>query len=89
VLYHEECTYGEGNDRRKPVSKAYVAALENRVKELEALLHSQPVASTSRPSEPPEDEATLGLSHLKVSAPTQNSHGNTIVTEVFACALAD
>ncbi|KAK4048707.1 hypothetical protein OIO90_005700 [Microbotryomycetes sp. JL221] len=39
ILYNEDCSYDAGkHDGRKNASKAYVAALEQRVKELEALL---------------------------------------------------
>lgn len=72
MLYHEECSYDGKLDGRKPASKAYVAALENRVKELEALLHTQSTLAATRPAEPPEDEQSLGLSHLKVSCPVSS-----------------
>ncbi|KAJ6022340.1 hypothetical protein N7499_002897 [Penicillium canescens] len=40
-MCNTECTYDAAQDRRRPVSKAYVAALENRVAWLEGLWESQ------------------------------------------------
>jgi hypothetical protein len=37
-LYKEECVYNTEQDGRRPAAKAYVAALEDRVKVLERLL---------------------------------------------------
>lgn len=60
-LYHEDCTYEGKSDGRKPQSKSYVSALEQRVKELEALLG----AHTTMDS-PADTDVSLGLSQLKV-----------------------
>jgi hypothetical protein len=38
VLYKEECVYNTEQDGRRPAAKAYVAALEDRIRVLEKLL---------------------------------------------------
>lgn len=40
-MYKDDCTYDEGQDRRRPISKAYVAALEDRVAWLERTLENR------------------------------------------------
>ena len=74
MLYHEECSY-EKHDGRKPASKQYVSALEQRVKELEALLAANgmdteviPAAARSVSASAQDDTeiGSVGIEQLKV-----------------------
>ncbi|KAK4053695.1 hypothetical protein OIV83_001351 [Microbotryomycetes sp. JL201] len=65
VLYKEECSYDSKHDGRKTASKSYVAALEQRVNELEALLAAKQVdrqqrrpSATGLANEMPRGQAT-------------------------------
>lgn len=71
ILYHEECVQSDSHDRRRPASKQYVSALEERVKELEALLAGKvdteviPPAARSAPADE-EEVPSVGIEQLKV-----------------------
>lgn len=80
MLYHEECNYDEKHDGRKPASKAFVAALEKRVKDLEAILQSHGldatttgfeaealIAGPSLETDREDDVNRMGIQQLKVS----------------------
>lgn len=41
MICNDECTYDTAQDRRRPLSKAYVAALEDRVAWLEMMLEDR------------------------------------------------
>jgi hypothetical protein len=50
-LYKEECVYNTEQDGRRPAAKAYVAALEDRVKVLERLLEKHGLGEDGEVSE--------------------------------------
>jgi hypothetical protein len=50
-LYKEECVYNTEQDGRRPAAKAYVAALEDRVKVLERLLEKHGLGEDGQVSE--------------------------------------
>lgn len=75
ILYHEDCSYTEKHDGRKPASKAFVSALEQRVKDLEAILvanglDTEVIPVVARPVaaavEEQEEVGTVGIEQLKV-----------------------
>ncbi|KAM0792179.1 hypothetical protein ACM66B_004876 [Microbotryomycetes sp. NB124-2] len=69
VLYQEECSYDAKHDGRKTASKAYVAALEQRVKELEALLATAGNAKVGTAARGDDDD-------VKTTAPVEAQHLN-------------
>jgi hypothetical protein len=71
-VYKEECVYNPEADGRRSTPKAYVAALEERVRVLEGMLKNAGLEAGAgeAKSEPPEGETTpetAGLDRLKVS----------------------
>lgn len=56
VVYGYECTYDTAQDRRRPVSKAYVTALEQRVNWLEQQLRNQERGTTRGGEESSEED---------------------------------
>lgn len=74
-LYHDECTYSNDVDGRKPPARTYVAALEQRIKVLEQMLN-QP--DMDEGLDDGEDDAAAGLDRLKLDEET---------CEFLQCAL--
>ncbi|BGP02993.1 hypothetical protein NBRC10513v2_006720 [Rhodotorula toruloides] len=82
TLYHDTCAYSGETDGRKPASKSYVTALEERVKVLEALLTQAGVSDDAATLEGAVDrgddgaglgegvQADLGLDRLKLDEET-------------------
>ncbi|GMK56845.1 hypothetical protein CspeluHIS016_0306850 [Cutaneotrichosporon spelunceum] len=74
-VYKEECVYNPEADGRRSTPKAYVAALEERVRVLEGMLKTAGLeagAGEAKP-EPPENETTpetAGLDRLKIDETT-------------------
>lgn len=75
-MYKEECVYNPEADGRRSTPKAYVAALEERVRILEGMLKTAGLEASASAgeakSEPPEDDKApenAGLDRLKVSRP--------------------
>jgi len=63
VQYREDCSYDGTSDRRKPVSREYVVALEERVRVLERTLKQNGVTesiSSGSPTETIRASAALG-----------------------------
>lgn len=78
TLYQDQCSYSSETDGRKPASKSYVTALEERVKVLEALLTKAGVSDDATSLEGAVEgggdgtglegdaQADLGIDRLKV-----------------------
>lgn len=67
-LYHDECTYSNDTDGRKPPARSYVASLEERIRILEGLL-ANPSAEEAA-EDPDESTAVGGLDRLKLDEET-------------------
>ena len=59
VINNDACSYDTSQDRRRPVSKAYVAALEDRVVWLERMLENKGEAKGTRGIGEGLDESVL------------------------------
>jgi len=59
MIHNDDCTYDTAQDRRRPVSKAYVTALEHRVAWLESMLEGH--GEGERIGESGEDTELRGL----------------------------
>ncbi|GEM10769.1 cytoplasmic protein [Rhodotorula toruloides] len=82
TLYHDTCTFSIETDGRKPASKSYVTALEERVKVLEAILTQGGVSDDATTLQDTVDgvgdgtgleegaQADLGLDRLKLDEET-------------------
>ncbi|GAA6042421.1 hypothetical protein JCM8097_008444 [Rhodosporidiobolus ruineniae] len=77
-LYHDDCTYSSAQDGRRPAPKAYVQALEERIRVLEALLkdgnEGMGLAALDEDDEEAEEDkaqtAAVGLDRLKLDEET-------------------
>ena len=78
-LHNDACTYDTTQDRRRPVSKAYVAALEDRVAWLETLLEKRQERDNGRDNdEERPDRAMEDSYNTNADRPPVESSGKTV-----------
>ncbi|GAA6023162.1 hypothetical protein JCM10207_005747 [Rhodosporidiobolus poonsookiae] len=76
-LYHDECSYSAEQDGRRPAARAYVTALEDRIRVLEGLLKQRDDAgmqdlgdSSSTATDEDGEGKAIGLDRLKLDEET-------------------